>query len=370
MRLGRLLESVTPMSVSGSLDVDVRDISYDSRTAGPGSLFVALPSVGLRDGAGGERFAQQAVDRGAVAIVAERPVPIGGATVVLVDHARRALADIAGECYGHPSRRLQILAVTGTDGKTTTTYLLEQILERAGFRTGLIGTVEIKIAGSRERNLARMTTPEAPDVQQLLRRMVDAGVSHVAMEASSHALALERLRGCRPAVCGLTNVTADHVEFHGSREAYVAAKTRLFTELGRGCPAVLNRDDSSFASLAPLVGDRLLSYGLHPEARLRASELSASSTGSSFRIDFNGETAACSLPMPGEFNVHNALAAAGMALSAGVSLPVVASALGASRPPPGRMQTISGDVPFTVIVDYAHTMNAFESVLSTLRRQT
>jgi UDP-N-acetylmuramoyl-L-alanyl-D-glutamate--2,6-diaminopimelate ligase len=370
MQLRRLLSAVPGASVRADEDVHISDITYDSRRVAPGSLFVAIPTVGGAPDSGGARFVAEAVSRGAAAVVTAVDLEPAAVPVIRVPDARAALADLAAEFFGHPSRRLQVFAVTGTDGKTTTTYLLDQILSAAGHKTGLIGTVEIKIGERREPNLDRMTTPESLDLQRLLAEMAEAGVTHVSLEASSHALALDRLRGCLLAACAVTNITGDHVEFHGSWDAYLAAKTRLFTDLERTGPAVLNRDDASFAHLAQVVSGPMLTYGVEWAADLSADVLSESEDGTRFEMRANGKRALVQLPLPGRFNVSNALAAAALGLSSGVELEVVAAALCEAKAPPGRLQRVDEGQPFHVLVDYAHTINAFRSVLAELRRQT
>lgn len=332
-----------------------------------GSLFVAVPTVGGDATSGGYRHLIEARERGAVATVIQGGDAPEGMVTIRVGDARTALADLSAEFFGHPSRDLHLFGVTGTDGKTTTTYLTEQIFARSGFSTGLIGTVDIKVGQERRGNADRMTTPESLDLQRLLREMVDAGVSHVALEASSHALALDRLRGCRFTACALTNITADHIEFHGSWEQYFAAKVKLFTEVARGKPAVLNRDDDQFARLTALVSGPVVSYGRGEGAQLRAAEVSAEVDSSCCRITFGEDTVTARIPLPGPFNVSNGLAAIGLAVADGLSLDVAARGLSAARPPPGRLQRIATGRPFEVLVDYAHTVNAFRSVLEGVR---
>jgi UDP-N-acetylmuramoyl-L-alanyl-D-glutamate--2,6-diaminopimelate ligase len=316
---------------------------------------------------GGYRYLRAAVDAGAAAVVLQAGEAPVGIPVVHVPDARAALADLSGDFYGHPSHDLHLFAVTGTDGKTTTAYLLEQVLAFTGFQTGLLGTVEVKIGPERLANVDRMTTPESLEVQRLLRRMADAGVTHVTLEASSHALALDRLRGCRFTAAAITNITADHLEFHGSWEAYFAAKSRLFTELAAGKPAVLNRDIEQFDRLAALASGRIVSYGLAAHADLQAEILSAGPRSTAARLRFQGQEALTNIPLPGRFNVSNALAAAGLALATGLDLHLVADGISAAEGPPGRLQAVTQDAPFEVLVDYAHTPNAFRSVLSALR---
>lgn len=368
LRLRQLLDAVPEARIAGADDVEIADIHYDSREVTPGSLFVAVPSVGGDEWSGGYRFIKTALDRGAVAVALQVPDVALPVPTVFVPDARIALGDLAAAFFSHPSRELQVFAVTGTDGKTTTTFLLEGILAHVGYTTGLIGTVEIKIAGRHRHNADRMTTPESLDLQRLLRAMVDAGVSHVALEASSHALALERLRGCELTACALTNITGDHVEFHGSWDAYVGAKTRLFTEVGTGKPAVLNKDDPSFESIAAAASGRVLSYGLDPEAEMRARIENADLQSTDFVLTFEGREVPVHLPLSGAFNVSNALAAMALAHLSGVELAEVAEALARAVAPPGRLQRVCAGQPFDVLIDYAHTINAFQRVLTDLRQ--
>lgn len=370
MRLSTVVAGVPGATVLGQ-DVEVRDIAYDSRRVEPGTLFIAVPTVGGPPESGGMRHIDEAIRRGAVAIASGAPIDRPGITSVRVADARAALGEIAATFYGRPSQQLKVFAVTGTDGKTTTTTLLEQVLARVGAVTGLLGTVETRIAGKRVPNSGRMTTPESLDIHHMLRRMVDAGVTHVAMEASSHALALDRLRGVRVAAAALTNLTGDHLEFHGSMQRYVEAKLRLFTEVAPAAPAVLNRDDPQFRLFATAAGGPVSSYGFSPEAQFRARVLEAGASGTTFEIVEGGRVLGpFVLPMPGRFNVANALAACLLAASDGFELATVGAALAHAVPPLGRFQDVAPDAPFRVVVDYAHTPHAFRSLLTELRAAT
>lgn len=357
-------------TITGPADVVVSDITYDSRAVTPGALFVAVPTVGGDPQSGGARFIKQAMERGASVVVVPSGVDVCGITAVRVPDPRAALADLACAFFNRPSERLQLFGVTGTDGKTTTTYLLDGILSHSGCTTGLLGTVEIKIGDRRESNLERMTTPESADVQRLLSTMVERGVTHVAMEASSHALALERLRGCHFTACALTNITADHVEFHGSWDAYFAAKARLFTELGRGQPAIINQDDPHTERLVRLITGPVTTYGLSSRAEVWASDVEATDSGTRFQLHGGRESVRVDLALIGQYNVANALAAVGLALTTGLPLEAIANGLSSAQPPPGRLQAVTEGQPYQVLVDYAHTIHAFESVLDTLRGRT
>ncbi len=355
------------LSAPGDLVIDA--IAYDSRRVERGTLFVAIPSVGGDETSGGHLHLPMAKQRGAaVAVIQGGPAPAGLPWVRVAD-SRAALADLAAEFYGHPSRELRLFGVTGTDGKTTTTYLLEQLLALAGHRTGLIGTIELKIADERLPNSERSTTPESLDLQRLLRRMANAGVTHVAMEVSSHGLALQRVRGCSFTACALTNITGDHLEFHGSWDAYFRAKLSLFTRFAAGKPAVLNRDAEHFAAIAADVTGPVLDYGLGVGAELRADDLQEDNHSTRCRIRRGAEQAITTVPLPGEFNVSNALAAIGLALIEGLSLDCAARYLAQASPPPGRLQRVTLGQPFDVLIDYGHTIHAFRSVLAGLRRR-
>jgi UDP-N-acetylmuramoyl-L-alanyl-D-glutamate--2,6-diaminopimelate ligase len=370
MRLNLLLDSIPDANIIDAPDISISDVVHDSRQVTPGSIFVAMPSVHDSTDVGGLQYVDQAIKNGAVAVVTESGHTWPEVVTVRVPDARAALADLATCFYDHPSRSLQLFAVTGTDGKTTTTYFLEQMLAAAGLRTGLIGTVEIKIADVRERNLDRMTTPESSDLQRILSRMVDDGVSHAVVEASSHALALQRLRGCSFVACALTNIAADHVEFHGSWDAYFMSKAALFTDAGAEAAAILNRDDAHFERLEKLIGSGITTYGFDERADVRALHPMQDVRGTQITVQASGHRESALVPVPGIFNVSNALAAISLALVAGLSLEQAATTLSTSQPPPGRLERIFLGQPFEVVVDYAHTMNAYQSVLPALRAET
>ncbi len=372
MRLSTLLDALSHAQWDGPADIDIGDIAYDSREVTPGALFVAVPTVGADAGSGGVRYLAEAARRGAAAAVVPAGASVSGTLPAMrVPDSRAALADLAARFFDNPSHALHLFGVTGTDGKTTTTYLTEQIFSHAGYRTGLIGTVETKIGEERGRNADRMTTPESLDLQRLLRRMADAGVTHVAVEASSHALALQRLRGCRFEAVGLTNVTGDHVEFHGSWDAYVAAKMSLFTEVARGRPAVVNRDDEVYARVAACATGPLIGYSTRTaDADLTASDIFVHPRGTTFRLSAGGQSVPVSLPLLGRFNVSNALLAAGLALRVGLPLETIAAGLSHASSPPGRQERVNAGQPFEVLIDYAHTPHAFRSMLSTAREFT
>ena len=356
--LGALTRRLADATISGDANLCVNAIETDSRSAGPGALFVAMP--GTRTD--GHRYVADAVANGASAVVVERSREVAlpdGVAVVRVDDARRALSAIAAAFYGDPSHALDVVAVTGTNGKTTATHMIAAIFEAAGRPCGIVGTVGAQFAG-RNWRLAN-TTPLPPELHRLLAAMREAGARAVAMEVSSHALALARVEDVRFAVAALTNVTRDHLDFHATLDAYAAAKRRLFA---LAPAAVLNVDDAFGRKWAgELLGEkRVLTYGTSDDAMLRARDIAVEPTQTAFTLD--GRRFA--LRLLGRFNVWNALAAIGVARLAGIDDATSARGLASLQRVPGRMEWIvAGDV--TIVVDYAHTPDALENALTALR---
>jgi len=372
MKLGPLLGACGLPVPAGSAEREVQRIVYDSRKAGPGSLFVAIPGF-HRDGAA---FAADAVARGAVAVVAERAVE-SGAPVAVCEDARIALADLAVELYDHPTARLRIVGVTGTDGKTTTAHLTSDVLEAAGETTGYATTVDFKIADHEWANDTRQSTQEAVDVQEFCAELLVAGGTWGVLEATSHALALHKLRGVAVDVAVFTNLSPEHLDFHGTLQRYLEAKGLLFEALADGPAkgvekaAVLNADDPHWRYLADRVaGARVITYGIDALSDVQGTILAADAAGSRLRIAAEGVEVELLLPLVGRFNVANALAAAGVGLAAGATLEAARTALQRARPVRGRMERVDEGQPFSVLVDYAHTPEALEHVLALLRPLT
>lgn len=372
MKLGALLASAGA-KISDGADLDVRHLVYDSRQATPGSVFVAIKGF-HRDG---HDHAADAVARGAIAVVAERPVQVD-VPVALVPDARAALADLAAELFDHPTRRLKLAAVTGTDGKTTTVHLVSEVLEAAGERTGFATTVDFKVLDHAWANETRQTTAEAVEVQEFFAEVAVAGGTWGVLEATSHSLALRKLRGCEVDVAIFTNISPEHLDFHGDLQSYLEAKAILFSELLRGDQkggqqktAVLNADDPHWSYLAGrATGARVVTYGIDALADVQGTVTREDASGSHVKINAFGARAKLDLPLVGRFNVHNALAACAAGLAAGATLDQARAALAVTRPVAGRMERISGDQPFAVIVDYAHTPASLEKVLQLLRPLT
>lgn len=362
MKLAELLAALPNARLQGNPDTDIADIHYDSRAVTPGSLFACVPGL-RRDG---HSYAADAVAAGAVALLAERPLPLD-VPQLLVPDARLAMAWAAATFFGHPSRQLLLVGVTGTNGKTTTTHLTEAILAAAGHKTGLIGTVQIKLGD--ETLPSEMTTPESVDLQRLLRRMADAGVTAVAMEVSSHALSLHRVARCAFDVGIVTNITRDHFDFHADFDDYVNTKARLHQLLAEPAvkprsprSAVINADDSQAERLRSQAPEGAVTFGIG-HGDVRATAVETGPRGSRFVLEAAGVSQPVTLHLPGLFNVSNALAAAAAGLQFGIDPAAIARALASVRHIPGRYEPIDCGQDFTVLVDFAHNPDALANVL-------
>jgi UDP-N-acetylmuramoyl-L-alanyl-D-glutamate--2,6-diaminopimelate ligase len=340
----------------------VTGIAYDSRDIVPGSVFVALRG----QHANGTAFAREAIGRGAVAIVSEEAAPADvHVPWAIVQDARLATAILAATFHGNPSRSMQVLGITGTNGKTTTAYLVASIFDAAGIRCGMMGTVGYRI-GDEMRDAAR-TTPEAPDVQRMLRDMVDRGCGACAMEVSSHALSLRRVDAMTFAAAVFTNLTRDHLDFHADMEAYFRAKRRLFEFLPRDAPSLINLDDPRGAPLVEMSG-RPVTYAITRPADITPGPLSFSLEGLSFDIRTPRGTLHVRSSLIGRPNVYNILAAVSTATALGLSFDAVEKGITALSGVPGRFQIVSGKADeVTVVVDYAHTDDALRNLLETAR---
>jgi UDP-N-acetylmuramoyl-L-alanyl-D-glutamate--2,6-diaminopimelate ligase len=372
MKLGALLEATKIAMPEGAAAIDIRQIAYDSRQTKEGALFVAIPGF-HRDG---HIYAKDAVGRGAVAVVAEHPIDVR-VPVAIVPDARAALADLAAEFFDHPTRKLKIAAVTGTDGKTTTVHLVSDVLEASGAKTGFATTVDFKVADHEWKNETRQTTQEAVDVQEFCAELLVAGGTWGVLEATSHALALRKLRGTEIDIAVFTNLSPEHLDFHGTLQKYLEAKSELFAMLAsstdKGVPktAVLNGDDKHWRYLADRAeGAKIVTYGIEALCDVQGAILASDASGSRMRITASGQSVELTLPLVGRFNVHNALAAAAAGLAGGATLPHVRDALVGARAVRGRMERVESGQPFSVIVDYAHTPESLDKVLGLLRPLT
>lgn len=372
MQLAALIEGADAR-LRGDGGVEIADLALDSRRVEAGSLFFCVS--GMSDD--GHRFAPLAAEAGAAALVVERELGVALPQVVVPD-SRAAMAPFAARFFGDPSEELDLCAITGTNGKTTTAFLLQEIFEASGRQCGLIGTVK-QVVGGRTEEVVR-TTPEAIDLQRTIRRMVDGGDRACAIEVSSHALALGRVDCLAVRSAGFTNLTQDHLDFHSDMDAYFAAKRLLFEPVGdrRAAPAAaaVNLDDPYGARLADSLradesGPELTTFSASgAEADLSADDVDFDASGARFELGVraSGERITASLPLPGAFNVENALAAIAVAAGAGIEPDAAAAALGGAGPVPGRMEPIEGRRGLPVLVDYAHTSDSLENVLAAARR--
>ncbi len=361
MQLGALIGAIRPLAVAGWSDAEITAVTYRADAAVPGALHVCVPG----HTADGHDFAAEAVRRGAAALVVERELDLG-VTQLVVESARRAMAAAADAFYGHPSAALDVVGITGTNGKTTTAFLLHAVLEAAGRRTGLLGTVEQRVGG-RVEPVVR-TTPESVDLQAVLRRMADAGDTACVMEVSSHALQLDRAAGVRFAAAAFTNLTQDHLDFHADMEHYYRAKARLF----ESAPAAINIGDPYGRRLAGEAGGPVLTYArADPEAAVRPQAVEIGEGGV---ISLIAATPRGPLPLDvrlrGGFNVENVLCA--VAVAEVLELPHAAVRAGIAAVPgvPGRFEPVEAGQPFTVLVDYAHTPDGLENLLRSAREIT
>jgi UDP-N-acetylmuramoyl-L-alanyl-D-glutamate--2,6-diaminopimelate ligase len=364
-RLGDLAAVDASLRLVGDPSTRIEGISYDLRTVSDGDLFVALDG----DDHSGRSSARDAVARGARAVLASDRVEANTALLLAPD-VRAAMARVSAAFHAHPSQAINVIGVTGTDGKTTTAHLLEAILRCAGLHTGSITTVGVRIGNVAKPPSGRLTTPESSDLQAYLRQMVDAGDTWAVVEATSHGLSLKRLDEVRFAVGALTNVTHEHLDFHGTSARYRRAKAILFERVSesRGV-AVVNLDDEGARELLPYIGrSSLISYGAHaPQADVRAADVRTGRAGSRFTLLTPNGRIPVRLPLLGSFNVANALCAAACALAAGVDAETTARGLEGAPPVPGRLMRIELGQPFAVVVDYAHTPTALAPVLELLR---
>lgn len=369
MKLRSLLAGCSIRSSVGDLNTDIVGLAYDSRRVSAGFAFVAIR--GTR--ADGNRFASQALANGAVAVVSasEAPAEILDSTVwVQVGDDREVLAVLAANFYGHPTANLHLIGVTGTNGKTTTTYLIESILKSAGESAAIFGTIEYRGPGFGFP--ADRTTPEAPDVEQLFRRVVDAGWKYSVMEVSSHAIALKRVAALHFEVAVFTNLSRDHLDFHGDMRAYFLTKKKLFIGMNAGMPRmmVLNRDDAHFEELREIDPRRVISYGIGNAAGIHpvVQRFTWEGTEAVFRTPV-GDVEVRSRLM-GTPNLYNIGAAIGVAVVLGLPTEAVREGIESLPSVPGRFEAVFAGQPFRVIVDYAHTDDALEKALRSAREIT
>jgi UDP-N-acetylmuramoyl-L-alanyl-D-glutamate--2,6-diaminopimelate ligase len=371
-RLSDLLRGIPAECIAGDLHVPVRAIASDSRTVEPGDVFVCLPGYRTEGGevrADRHEFIPMALARGAKALVVERSVAApAGITVARVSDCWNAIAAMACEFFDHPSRALTMIGVTGTSGKTSTTYFIESVLRAAGIVSARLGTIEYRFGDTVV--AANQTTPEAPQLQHLLRQAVDGGFNAVVMEVSSHALELRRVGGVAFDVAVFTNLSQDHLNFHPDMHHYLRAKGRLFEELesgGKAATAVVNADDENSAYIVRMNRAALLMYGINSPADITARDIETSLRGTRFLAVTPLGELAVQVPHVGEYHVANALAAVAVGLALRLNLADVGAGLAAALPIPGRFERVDCGQDFTVAVDYAHKPDALQRLLRSAR---
>lgn len=359
MKLKELLAGITVLEMTADPELDILSVAYDSRKVTPGGLFVAISGFATD----GNRFIPMAVEKGAVAVVTAKK-PTGDVPYILVESDRLALALIGCNFYGHPAKSMTMIGVTGTNGKTSTTLLLKQVLEKTiGAKVGLIGTMENMVGD--EIIPTERTTPESFELQGLFARMRDAGCTHVVMEVSSHAIALDRVAGVHFHVGAFTNLTEDHLDFHKTMEHYCDTKAELFKRCDFG---VANWDDEYFARMTKRATCKMLTTSVKGTADLYAEDLLLHADGISFMAISGDVKQKISLPIPGRFTVYNALSVLGIAQQLGISLEAAAQALATAKGVRGRVEVVpTPGKPYTVLLDYAHTPDGLENVLRSVR---
>ena len=367
--LRHLIRSLQKAQISGDLEREVVQIAYDSRKVARDALFVAIPGLKVD----GSTFIPQALDQGAIAVVTERdpgalPAQRKGmenVTFIQVPDAREALALIAHEFWGRPTETLRLFGVTGTNGKTTTAYLIRSIFSQAGFKTANLGTVGYFIG--EETLSAPQTTPEAPELQALFAEMLKKEIDCCVIEVSSHALELKRVDQCRFRAALFTNLTQDHLDFHKTMEAYFQAKLRLFKEFAPSV-AVVNLDDSWGGRVLEAYSGEKLTFGIRERADITPAQVEISMKGLDLQLNTPSGTLAIRSPMTGEHNVYNILGAAAMAISQQLPLEAIAEGVASLKGVPGRFEKVDEGQDFLVIVDYAHTPDALKKLLTTARK--
>ncbi|MBU8786315.1 UDP-N-acetylmuramoyl-L-alanyl-D-glutamate--2,6-diaminopimelate ligase [Bacillus glycinifermentans] len=370
MKLTKLLTYLkNEPSYKGQEDPDITSIEMDSREVKTGSLFVCIKGYTVD----GHDYARQAAEKGAAAIVAERQVD-ADVPVIIVRHSKRALAVLSDAFYGQPTKRLRLVGITGTNGKTSTSHMAEEIFRKAGCRTGLIGTMYTKI--NDETFDVKNTTPESVTLQKTFKKMVDREVDTAIMEVSSHALHMGRVHGCDYDIAAFTNLTQDHLDYHQTMDEYKHAKSLLFSQLGgafnheRPKWAVLNADDPASEYFAQVTSAHLLTYGISNHADIMAANIEMAPKGTTFDLVTPKGTERVTIPLVGRFNVYNVLTAAAIGFAADIPFSVITEAIRGLKGVRGRFELVDAGQDFPVIVDYAHTPDSLENVLNTCRGLT
>ncbi|MFC0524041.1 UDP-N-acetylmuramoyl-L-alanyl-D-glutamate--2,6-diaminopimelate ligase [Pontibacillus salicampi] len=367
MKLTTLMETLHIYQLTNSMeDITINKLEMDSRNIERGDLFICIPGYTVD----GHDFAHMAEEKGAAAIIAERPLPVS-IPVIVVNDSQRAMAKLANHFYHYPTQHMHLVGVTGTNGKTTTSYLLETIFQQDKKKTGLIGTIQMKI--NNEAFEVNNTTPDSLFLQKHFAQMVDSQVENAVMEVSSHALDLGRVHGCDYDVAVFTNISQDHLDFHKDMDDYVRAKSLLFSQLGntyKQTPkyAVVNRDDAYYQTFIKSTAQEVITYGIEHECDIRAEQLQLGAKGTTFTLSTPVGSVEINSPLIGKFSVYNILAAASAAIVSNVSLDTIKKAMEQTSGVSGRFEPVLAGQDFGVIVDYAHTPDSLENVLQTIKQ--
>ncbi|MCD8035858.1 MAG: UDP-N-acetylmuramoyl-L-alanyl-D-glutamate--2,6-diaminopimelate ligase [Clostridiales bacterium] len=360
MKLEQLVKNIDFEIKSGSLETEVKEVKYDSKAVEEGDLFVCVSGFQTD----GHKYAKSAVEKGTSVIVAEHMadgMDKDGITVIITENTRKALALISAAYYDYPSEKMNVIGVTGTNGKTTTTYLIKTILDRLGYKTGVVGTIGNMIGDKKIH--AERTTPESLELQELFSEMADDGVTHAIMEVSSHSLALDRVAGVKYSTAVFTNLTQDHLDFHKTMDNYMKAKGILFSMAEK---SVINMDDEAGKYMKRVAAGKVLTTGIdHEDADLRAENISITAEGVNYTLDYEGKQYPVKLNIPGRFSIYNSLGAIGACLLNGISMDDIIEGLSINKGVAGRFQSIPNDLGITAIVDYAHTPDGLVNILDT-----
>ncbi|MGC4375542.1 UDP-N-acetylmuramoyl-L-alanyl-D-glutamate--2,6-diaminopimelate ligase [Fictibacillus sp. Mic-4] len=366
MELQKLVNELLFTTIDNKQNPDITAINMDSRIKAPGSLFVCIDGLTLD----GHDFVHEAVQNGAVAVLAEKDVKTT-VPVVRVSDTKRAMAILADRFYGQPTKQLHLIGITGTNGKTTTSHIIEKIFRDCGNRTGLIGTIDMKING--ESYKVSNTTPDCIFLQKAFKQMVDEKVNTAVMEVSSHALDQGRVRGCDFNIAVFTNLTQDHLDYHETMDEYLHAKGLLFSQLGNTYSkenkkiAVLNNDDPASKRLKRMTSAQVITYGIDQPADIMAKNINITAKGTSFTLVTPKEKKEVSIKLIGKFSVYNVLASISAALGSGISLDAIIHSIEQVEGVPGRFETVNAGQDFTVIVDYSHTPDSLENALMAIK---
>ncbi len=362
MKLKQVINGLSVLELRGDPETEISSVVSNSQQVRPGSLFIALKGSVLD----GHMYVSDAIARGATTVMIEKPIEVDeGINTILVESTQKAQAIVGRNFYDNPASKLEIIGITGTKGKTTTAFLIRSILEQAGYKTGLIGTIFNIIDD--KRLPSRNTTPASLELQHLLSKMVKAETEYVVMEVSSHAIALDRIEGLSFFRGVFTNITRDHLDFHQTFEEYFKVKARFFTALSKEARAIINIDDPRAKEIIKLTGTKVLSYGLNPEAQIRAEDVESTMKNTEFNLVTPWGDTHLRLNLIGKFNVYNALAAIGTGFSLGLDPSKIYKGLEHLTGVPGRFELVPGSNEYTVVVDYAHTPDSLKNILSTAR---